>query len=68
MTFANRNGWIKIGLAVVYIGAHLMPYAIKKGGGKKPYKITKKTSGKVVGSSTSKAKASVRARHAACKK
>ena len=43
-----------------------MPYAIKKGSGPKPWKIIKKTTGAVVGSSTSKAKAeaSIRARHA----
>ena len=43
-----------------------MPYNVEKGGGSKPYKITK-PGGKVVGSSTSKAKAesSVRARQAA---
>jgi hypothetical protein len=43
-----------------------MPYTIRKGTGKKPYKIVKKTTGKIVGSSTSKAKAkaSVRARYA----
>lgn len=42
-----------------------MPYKIVKRGGKKPWKIIKKTTGKVVGSSTTKAKAqaSVRARH-----
>jgi hypothetical protein len=44
-----------------------MPYSVKKsGGGAKPFKIVKKDTGKVVGSSTSKAKAeaSVRARYA----
>ena len=42
-----------------------MPYVIKKGSGKRPYKIIKKTTGKVVGTSMSKAKAqaSVRARY-----
>lgn len=42
-----------------------MPYSIKKGKGSKPYKIVKKT-GRIVGSSTSKAKAkaSIRARYA----
>ena len=41
-----------------------MPWKVRKGSGKKPYKIVKH--GKVVGSSTSKAKAqaSVRARYA----
>lgn len=43
-----------------------MPYSVRKSSGSKPYKIVKKTTGKVVGSSTSKAKAeaSIRARHA----
>jgi len=43
-----------------------MPWKVKKGSGPKPFKIVKKDSGKVVGSSTSKAKAeaSVRARYA----
>lgn len=43
-----------------------MPYKIVKRGGARPWKIVKKDSGKVVGSSTSKAKAqaSVRARYA----
>ena len=43
-----------------------MPYAIKKGSGRKPVKIVNKETGKQVGSSTSvaKAKASVRARYA----
>lgn len=43
-----------------------MPYKIVKRGGKKAFKIVKKTTGKVVGSSTSKAKAlaSMRARYA----
>jgi hypothetical protein len=43
-----------------------MPYTVKKGSGKKPYKVVRKDTGKVVGSSTSaaKAKASVRARYA----
>lgn len=41
-----------------------MPYTIQKGSGSKPYKIVKKTTGEVVGSSTSKekAKASIVAR------
>jgi hypothetical protein len=34
-----------------------MPYGVKKGGGKRPYKIVNKTTGKQVGSSTSKSKA-----------
>jgi len=34
-----------------------MPYTIKKGKGPKPYKIVRKADGKVVGSSSSKAKA-----------
>ena len=44
-----------------------MPWGVKKAGGNKPYKIVKKTTGAVVGSSTSrtKATASVRARYAA---
>ena len=44
-----------------------MPWRVKKGSGERPYKIVKKTTGEVVGSSTSsaKAKASVRARYAA---
>jgi hypothetical protein len=43
-----------------------MPWTVKKGTGSKPWKIVKKTTGKVVGSSASKAKAeaSVRARYA----
>lgn len=43
-----------------------MPYDIRKGSGSKPYKIFNKDKGKVVGSSTSKAKAqaSIRARYA----
>ena len=48
-----------------------MPYSIKDTGkGSKPVKIIKKDTGKVVGSSTStaKAKASVRARYANSKK
>lgn len=42
-----------------------MPWGVKKGKGPRPYKIVKKTTGKVVGSSTSlaKAKASIRARY-----
>jgi hypothetical protein len=41
-----------------------MPYLIRKRSGEKPWKIIKKSTGEVVGSSTSKAKAaaSVRAR------
>lgn len=31
-----------------------MPYAIKKGSGSRPWKIIKKTTGKTVGSSTSR--------------
>lgn len=47
-----------------------MPYSIRKTGGKKPYKIVRKDTGKTVGSSTSKSKAeaSVRARYAGEKK
>lgn len=43
-----------------------MPWSVRKGSGKKPWKIIKK-GGKVVGSSASKAKAkaSIRARYAA---
>jgi len=43
-----------------------MPWKVKKDGGSRPYKIVKTSTGKVVGSSTSKekAKASVRARYA----
>lgn len=43
-----------------------MPYHVSKGGGAKPYKIVKTSTGKQVGSSTSKAKAesSIRARQA----
>ena len=43
-----------------------MPYRIEKRTGERPYKIIKKTTGKVVGSSTSRAKAeaSIRARYA----
>jgi hypothetical protein len=42
-----------------------MPYKVEKKSGKKPYKIVRKDTGKVVGSSNSKAKAqaSVRARY-----
>jgi hypothetical protein len=42
-----------------------MPYKVVKKSGSKPYKIIKTTTGKIVGSSTSKknAKASVRARY-----
>ena len=44
-----------------------MPYEIKKQGGPRPFKIVLKDSGKVVGSSTSRAdaEASMRARYAA---
>ena len=45
-----------------------MPYAVsKRGKGKRPYKIRNKNTGRIVGSSTSKAKAnsSIRARNAA---
>jgi hypothetical protein len=44
-----------------------MPWKVVKRGGKKPWKIVKKTTGEIVGSSTSKeqAMASVRARYAA---
>lgn len=43
-----------------------MPYRIERRSGAKPWKIIAKDTGKVVGSSTSKAKAqaSIRARHA----
>jgi hypothetical protein len=43
-----------------------VPYRVRKGKGKKPWKIIKTTTGKQVGSSTSKSKAqaSIRARHA----
>jgi len=43
-----------------------MPWKVKKDGGSKPYKIVRSDTGKVVGSSTTKAKAaaSVRARYA----
>lgn len=43
-----------------------MPWKVVKRSGSKPWKIVKTTTGKVVGSSTSKAKAqaSVRARYA----
>lgn len=43
-----------------------MPYSIQFRRGEKPYKIVRKDDGKVVGSSTSKAKAqaSIRARYA----
>lgn len=48
----------------------VMPYKIIKRGGKKPWKIINKNTGKVVGSSETKAKAqaSVRARHAGKRK
>lgn len=44
-----------------------MPWTVVRGGGRKQWKIVKATTGEVVGSSTSKAKAeaSVRARYAA---
>ena len=44
-----------------------MPYVVKKMKGSRPFKIIKKTTGKVVGSSTSKenAMASMRARYMA---
>ena len=44
-----------------------MPWKVRKGKGTRPYKIVKKTTGKVVGSSKTKAaaQASVRARYAA---
>jgi len=47
-----------------------MPYKIEKRSGEKPFKIINKNTGKVVGSSTSKAKAqaSIRARYAGEKK
>jgi len=43
----------------------IMPYKVVKRGGTKPYKIIKISTGKIVGSSTSKVKAeaSVRARY-----
>ena len=43
-----------------------MPYSIKKTSGSRPYKVVKKTTGEVVGSSTNKedAMASMRARYA----
>jgi hypothetical protein len=43
-----------------------MPYGIIKKSGKRPYKIVRKDTGKVVGSSTNKqkAQASIRARYA----
>lgn len=43
-----------------------MPYVIRKGKGARPWKVIKKDTGKVVGSSVSKAKAkaSIRARYA----
>lgn len=42
-----------------------MPWSVKRGSGSKPWKIVKKTTGEVVGSSATKAKAmaSVRARY-----
>lgn len=47
-----------------------MPWAVKKSTGPRPYKIVRKDTGKVVGSSTSKSKAqaSVRARYQGYKK
>lgn len=44
-----------------------MPVKVRKGSGVKPYKIVEKSTGKVVGSSTSRAKAqsSANARNAA---
>lgn len=44
-----------------------MPVTVRKGSGKKPWKVVEKSSGRVVGSSTSKAKAqgSANARNAA---
>lgn len=47
-----------------------MPYKVVKRSGSRPWKIVKTTTGKVVGSSTTKAKAeaSVRARYAAEKR
>lgn len=44
----------------------IMPYSVKKESGSRPYKIVKKTTGKTVGSSTSKemANRAIRARHA----
>lgn len=43
-----------------------MPYMVRKGEGKRPWKIVNKNTGKIVGSSTSQAKAmaSARARQA----
>jgi len=42
-----------------------MPYKIRKGSGKRPWKIINKRTGKVVGTSVTKAKAkaSIRARY-----
>lgn len=47
-----------------------MPVKVRKGTGKKPFKIVEVATGKVVGSSTTKAKAeaSARARNAAFRK
>lgn len=47
-----------------------MPYKVEKRTGQKPFKIVKSDTGKVVGSSDTKAKAqdSIRARHANEKK
>jgi len=44
-----------------------MPVSVRKGSGNKPWKIVEKSTGKVVGTSTSKAnaEASARARNAA---
>jgi len=39
-----------------------MPYTVRKGRGKKPWKIVNKTTGRQAGSSTSKAKAQRSAR------
>jgi hypothetical protein len=43
-----------------------MPYVIRKGNGSRPWKIVKKDTGKVVGSSTTRrnAQASIKARYA----
>jgi len=38
-----------------------MPYVVKKGNGKRPYKIVHARTGKQVGSSTSKRRASISA-------
>ena len=39
-----------------------MPVKVRKGAGSKPYKIVKRTTGKVVGSASTKAKADASAR------